>query len=676
MQWKARFSLRILLLLVAFTAVTTFVSLNGRRWHQNYLDWSARRLVRARAERIFRDETGKQPPPQLVHILGSGVLSHWAPVYDIGLTADQIISCGRDRAVRCWSLDNGDSLQVLSDVEGHVAAQSSLIAAIDQRKQVQVYDTSVSPLKLLRRFSIEDESAIREAFCSPIEPVLAVVYDERPNELRMFDLDNGTQLSRLALGHEADKVCFGFGGNGRLLAACKDEFLLFNLTNGKVVSTWKHNPWPFDRQLIHEAVPLAFPWWLIVGASTAIVWNEQTQDWKEVELGLGGTPEIVAPAFAGAACVAKSGVMLHVSLGKDELSKTILRTTPVMPVTCIAFRRYVGGGQIFTERAVAYARRHIGLLDEYGRLRLPREEVDHITTAAWSFDSDLLATGTSAGEIIVMRAGSWMEIQRFRAHSGSVDYIEFSPDGSTLLTEERHEIAVFNRNSAKALVRKSRQASSSRDATLSSGNGRLLAWVLNEGWTLTDYATNTLVARSERRAPRSQSFSPQGPVWSAADQCFVFVSARGFCRMKLIGERSSSGPTLDVTEAPNSDLRYLRDFSVDDSEALFFAKSKDGTRLRLWNWQSSAGKIMEAEPLADTPLARFTPSGRHIALIYKGDLIFYSRSGKELFRQPIGTAHITGSAIRFSPDERYIAIINGNGTCYLLRNPLDESDGY
>lgn len=105
MRLKARFSLRMLLALVAATAVATLALRNAPRWYKDYQDWSAAREVRSRAMRVFRDETGNKPPQRLVHILGSGSLSHWAPVYDIGLTGDQIISCGHDRAVRCWSTE-------------------------------------------------------------------------------------------------------------------------------------------------------------------------------------------------------------------------------------------------------------------------------------------------------------------------------------------------------------------------------------------------------------------------------------------------------------------------------------------------------------------------------------------------------------------------------------------
>lgn len=671
MPWKPRFSLRILLLLVALAAKTTFVSLNGRQWHQWFLDWSSTRTIQARAERVFRDETGKAPPAELVHILGSGDLSHWAGVYDIGVTGEQIISCGHDRAVRCWSIDTGECLQVISRVNGHIAEKSTLLVAIGYDKQVQVYDTSTSPLKLLRRFSIANQSAIRKAFCSPFEPILAVIYGNHPDEIQFFKLNDGTRLPPLRLGDEAHEVCLGFGGGGRLLAACKDELLLFNITKGDVVTTWKDNSWPLDRQDVRNVVQLSVPWWLVVGASTAIVWNEQTHDWKEVELGIGGTPEIVVPESSGEAWIADSGIMLRVSMSNNELSKWIVRTTPVMPVTSMAICNSSAGGQILTRRAVAYGPGQVGLLDEYGRLRLPREELDHITAAAWNYDGGMLATGTSAGEIIVMQPGTWTELRRFRAHGGAVEYIEFSPDGLSLLAEEMHEIAVFDWNTAKALVRKSRQGSGSRDTTLSSGNGRLLAWVLNEGWTLTDYAKNTLIARSNPYAPRPSMFSPRGPVWSAAEQCFVFVSEIGFCRLKLVGEGSDPGPSLNVTELPNSDLRYVRDLSVDALQALFVHHSTEGSRLRVWNWQSSVADTIAAEPFVGVPFATFTPSGREVAFLYQGDLLIYDQGGKQLYRQSIGPVHLSRSAIQFSPDGRYIAIVNGNGTCYVLRNLMN-----
>ncbi|MBP85962.1 MAG: hypothetical protein CMJ64_04465 [Planctomycetaceae bacterium] len=281
------------MLFVTVTADATFVALNGRRWHVDYLDWSATRAVRARAEKVFRDETGARPPAELVHILGSGKLSHRGRVYDIGLTAEQIISCGSDKAVRCWSAETGESLQVISNVKGYVAAKSSLLVTIDNEQRASVYDTGSSPLKLQRQFSIAAASEIQKAFASPLNPILAVIYDDAPNEIQLFDLDNGSRMSTLrftqlgfgeeSVPQEARTVAIGFREDGRLLAACKDRFLLIDARSGEVATEWTNDPWPFDRQMTRDAVRLKAPWWLVVGASTTIVWNEETNDWKEVD---------------------------------------------------------------------------------------------------------------------------------------------------------------------------------------------------------------------------------------------------------------------------------------------------------------------------------------------------------------------------------------------------------
>jgi len=671
MRWKARFSIRTMLLLVAIAAVTTFISLNSRHWHQDYLDWTASRAIRARAEKIFRDETGTPPPPELVHILGSGNLSHWARVYDIALTADQIISCGIDKAVRCWSTETGESLQVLSNVDGHIAANSALLVTIDSGQQARVYDTAASPLKLRREFSIAAESPIYKAFSSGLTSVLVVIYDDQPNDMQLFDLESGTHMSTLHFAQEAKKVTVGFREDGRLLAVCRDEFSLIDSENGDVVSQWKHDPWPFDHQATHYAVRLQNALWLIVGASTSLVWNEETHDWKEVQLNMGGTPDLVIPGRSGEAWVAHSGNMMRFTMGQDKPSQRMLRTTPVMSVRCMALRRYSGGGQIFTQRAIGYDPGQIGLLDEYGRVRLPDTATDHITAVGWSYEGDLLAAGTSGGEIIVMRAGSWLELRRFRAHGGSVEHVEFSPDGRALMSEEKHEIAVFDWQSAEPLVRKSRQGGSpSRDATLSSGDGRLLAFVLNEGWTLTDYASNTLVAKSERRAPQTQPFSLQGPVWSESERCFVFVTKEGFCRLKLVEQDSAMGPSLETTEESNSGLQHLRDLSVRDSRALLIDNVDGSSRLTIWNWQTSEEKRIDLDPLSRVLSAAFAPSGGQVAAVHGRDLVFFSDTGEELSRRQIGPAQIADPAIEFSPDGRYIAIVNSNGTCYLLRNSL------
>jgi hypothetical protein len=220
-----------------------------------------------------------------------------------------------------------------------------------------------------------------------------------------------------------------------------------------------------------------------------------------------------------------------------------------------------------------------------------------------------------------------------------------------------------------ALLRKPRTLANGRGATLSSGDGRLLAHISTEGWTLTDYSSNTVVARSDRKAPRPQSISTQGPVWSARERCFVFLTQGGLCRLKVVGEGSEAGPALEFSESPNADLLYTRDFRPEDAQALFVAYAKGASRLRIWNWQSSALNTIETKPFTSVPLAAFTPSGREAGVVHEGEFVIYSLSGKQLYRQPIGPPYRSVSAIHFSPDGRYLAIVNGNGTCYLLRTP-------
>jgi len=656
------------LLYVAIAAIATFVLLNGGKWHQDYLDWTATRAVHERAGRVFREETGAEPPSELVHILGSGDLSHWDRVRDIALTTDQIISCGLDNAVRCWSTETGESIQVISDVRSYIAAKSSLLVTIDSHQEARVYDTGSSPLKLLRKFSVAAEFPIRRVLSSGLTSTMGVIYDDEANDIQFFDLATGTRMSQLHFNQGIADISIGFREDGVMLAACNDRFLLIDSENGEMVSQWKHDPWPFKGQATRNAVRLKTPWWFVVGASSNIVWNEETHEWKFVQLNL--APQLVIPGSSGRAWIANGGNMLRVGMDRDELHQSIVRTTPIMPVRCMATRSYTGGGQIFTQRAVGYGPGQIGLLDEYGRLRLPNETSDHVTAVAWSRTGDLLAAGTSKGELIVMPTGSWWELQRFRAHGGSVEHVEFSPDGGALMSEESHEIAVFDWRSAKPLVRKPRQASPSRDATLSSGEGRLLAHVLNEGWTLTDYTTNTLVARSERKTTRPLPFSTQGPVWSEREQCFVFFAKGGFCRLRVVGKNSAVGPSLEITEESNSNRWRLHDISIQDSRALLIERVDGNSQLKIWNWQDSEETRIELGSLARPPSAAFAPSRQQVAVVLGGDLILFSAAGEELTRRQIGPGQMSAPAIHYSPDGRYIAIVNGNGTCYLLRNPV------
>ena len=146
---------------------------------------------------------------------------------------------------------------------------------------------------------------------------------------------------------------------------------------------------------------------------------------------------------------------------------------------------------------------------------------------------------------------------------------------------------MHNWRSAKTLIRKSRQRATGRDATLSSGDGQLLTFVLNEGWTLTDYSANTLIARSQRSPPRTQSFSRQGPIWSEDQQCFVFVTKDEFCQLKLVSEGSVAGPALEIVEKPDAKLRNLRDISVHNNPALSLDTEDQNPQLKTWNWKTS-----------------------------------------------------------------------------------------
>ncbi|MBP85963.1 MAG: hypothetical protein CMJ64_04470 [Planctomycetaceae bacterium] len=130
------------------------------------------------------------------------------------------------------------------------------------------------------------------------------------------------------------------------------------------------------------------------------------------------------------------------------------------------------------------------------------------------------------------------------------------------------------------------------------------------------------------------------------------------------------GPTLEVTEESNANLRYLRDLSVRDSRALLVDHSEKSAGLKIWNWQISQEKRIELDPAGGSPMATFAPSGRALAVVLGSDLVLYSDAGEELYRRRIGPQQMGVSGIEFSPDGRYLAIVNGNGTCYLLKSPL------
>jgi WD40 repeat protein len=681
-----------LLFLVALAAIATFASLNWQKWRRDYLDWRAARTVRLRAERVFRDEVGAQPPRDLVNILGSGELSHWGRVTDIGLTADQIISCGDDRTVRCWSAETGEPLQVITDVQGYVANYSAILLTIDEQQQARVYDTSVTPLKLTRRFSLKGESRIEQVIASQVTSELAVVYAAKSNEVQLFSLTTGKRICSFELEGPVTERKLAFREDYTLLAARHDEFTIINTESGEIIDRWDARAAARrsrgagraalrGNQEFRSIVRLRSPWWLVIGATQSFLWHERTYEVREATFEYPPNVALVAvPGLADDAWVAAHGMMAQLSI--DPRTEALVQepqpTTPLMPVTCVAIRDTVNGRRILTERAIGYGyvrggsetlgAGQIGLLDEYGQVLLPVGKADHVVCVAWNGAGDRLAVGMSSGEVAVLRAGDWAELDRFRAFAQPVMRLEFSPDGAALLCEQYQQIAVFDAASKKLLMKKPRELSYGPDSTLSSGDGRVLAYTESEGWTLTDLATNKLIVEDALLRSRPQPNSSVGPMWSADEQCFVFFANRAVCRLKMVEHRRPSKPTLEMAENRHPLLGDALDFSPSDSRVLLTRATERERVLRIWEWKPPAMSQITLAPDIAFRGAALVPSKKRIAAILGSDLVVLDERGEELDRQPIGPAQSVASLLDFSPDGRYLAIVNGNGTCYLLRS--------
>lgn len=673
-----KISLMHLLCFVAACAIVTTCLLNWRDWYRDYQDWSSTRAVRASAQRLYRAEIGADPPVDLVYMFGSGSLSHWGRIHDVALTQDQIISCGADNAVRCWSTESGDEIQLIAGVRGYVcgAGSQALVAAIDQQEVLTVYDTVSVPLKKQRSFSVRGSSPIQEAYPSNVSPQLAISYMDDATHLAIIDVAIGKLSCALDLETEADRRV-GFREDGKLLIAERGRMRLFDTSTGECLHDWIPDPWPLEGIALRAVARMDPPWWLIVSATGQHMWHEVSGEWKPVKLIVeGGTPDLVRPMSRGTVRLINDRLMQSVSVAQDEPHVRLSGILPSVNARCFAEHTSLGGGQYFTRYVMAGPSSQLELVDEYEQVRLPDRDEDHITAVAWSSQSDLLAAGTACGEVILMRSGSWGVRNRFRAHGSAVEFLEFSPDGNHLLVQEQHQLAVFNWLNGMPYVRKSHQVYHSFLGTLSQGNNQLLSWILNEGWVLEDYVRGTLLASSSRQSIGMESRSAQNPIWLPTERRYVSPSEGGLRGLAITPSEAMVAPLpLEEPQIILEDEQTIaelsqgsvRDIDPDRSLCLFYERKGDVHQLHLKNWNKSETRTISCGDEYPA-VATLSPLSERLATILANELVIFDFHGREVYRHPIGPAGMNVSAIEFSSDDRYLAVVCGNGLCLLFRH--------
>lgn len=665
MKLTPRFSLFTFLVLVGLLAVGLVCI---QRWLPAYHDWRAAEAVRERAAKLFKEETGSSAPAEIVHILGSGKLSHWSRVTDIGMTADHIISCGRDYSVRCWSVSSGEPLQMIAGVEARLALDSQLLVTVDieTRRNVCLYDTSSLPLKVNHKIRLkESEAAASLLFTSPLSDKLLL--RTAAGRVAVFDLTTGERLCYLDSLLSYRRHTFGLNSDNRLLVATEDQAILFQLPSGDVETTWNSADWPFVKQSVKDVVPLSPQQWLIVGASSNVIWNSKSGESQYVDLRTSGTPQLIVPSQRQV-WIANRGTMSRLRIFGAEAVLDPIPTAPIASISSMAIYKPPGPYASDGYRAVGHSYGRVSLLAPDGNIVLPQREADQVVSIAFSSDGSHLAYATSNNEIVILHTGTWTVAERFSVYDIPPKQIAFSNGDNLLLVTDDQSLAFIDWKGGEVVWQRLIRFMGAIEQVAIVGE-KVLYWDGVDGWTLMDLTSKASIATSGREvSPPHYSGHTN---WSAADRSFVVPTREGLSRIEVVAMQAGEGARLKVSTDNNIVTKWMLDIDYENKRTI--RRERDSVK------QKAVIEDLEGRLVSESLFPRrtsisyadFSPDAKHLALINENDVVVCDvATGAELYRQRIGPSNAQIRDIDYSPDGRYLAILNGNGTCYLLRNPL------
>jgi serine/threonine-protein kinase len=624
-------------------------------------------------------------PREVVAVLGEHRGRHYGTVRGVAFLPQALglASAGEDGVVRLW---DPTTLQQRNTLKGGKSGFTALacssdgkrLAASDWNGDVRLWDMTQSPIPDSVVLKHPRCAALALAF-APDGQTLAVATDEPI--VQLWDLkskDNPRKRGRLR-GHEKDVTAVAFAAMGRLLASGSQDktVRLYDLSGPKAVT---------------RAV-------------------------------LDGHKETVsAVAFAAnGESLASGGEDGTVRLWDLSAKQPVLRGDPVELGGDVSSLAFAADNQSL---ACGLSDAAVVVLDvsaERPVQRVRLQDTTGVRAVAWSAKDAMLATGNDGGSVRIWdwNAGKPRERIPTHGHTGRVASLAFAPDGLSLASgslDTSVRLWALNGPEAQERMTLSGKGAGITSLSFSPDGKRLAAGSLYDAtlrlWDLPAPTPRIWSYSKEPQSSGAVAFADnrtllagglEGPnqgmlrlwdvdvveprmsrVWRGHSGSVTAVAASS--DGKWLASAGGSSPKVRIWDRTNQREEHeLRNPKGEAIHALAF--SPNNRHLVFSSGDSGSAHSGDADYTVDrwdvnqTPAVKLTPLPGHMAPVsavaFSPDgqrLASADEDGRLILWEPNVGKHINdwrfpGSvwSLAFAPDNRHLAIGNGNGTIYILR---------
>jgi WD40 repeat protein len=645
-RWPApRFGLRTLLSVVTLCAMALGVLVWTPYNRRARLNSAARARIDPYELKMAGGGDAAKSPSELVAILGDSRLKHWGQI-NAGaiLSKTQLASFGRDNCLRVWDVKSGKQTWQVETPSATLCGPAGCAYYLSPANKLMRWDAASSK-----------SVAIELPLDSPLGTIQANPEGTHLISWRRVGDHKEVDVWEIAAAKKLRTVVVPEGG----------AFAMLNQSCNRLAITY------MERALVANIPGNETPLQLgplQYGDGTAAAYQVAfTPDSSRVLIVGGGSKLYQFDSATGRELPdirelgnSISGIffrdkLLRVSVGSELRdytlagdSWTLVHTSPISRSHGY-FEGYNWQGRFFPGNAVWLTR-----FDQ--PLRVTGGLPEGLSAMDFSGDGRWLATGNQSGEITLWQTGTWKKGHSWRGHTDAIRRLRFTHSGKILAAMGENGFAVFWNPETGEEIR-SLSGWLSRKEFAFSKDDAWLATVAVGGpdWQICDVATGgTLFSLPER--PRGEmAFSPDRKL----------IAAGGGQNTLLVWDIDKRSIIARMGKRTSSDLDIV--FHPDGRRVL---TGGTGPSVRVWDIRSQKEVLTLADPAYKSQFPRIALN-RNGTLVAAASIdgaarLWNLESGKLLHVFQVGPTGGTVNGVRFSPDGGYLAVLNGNGTVYVL----------